>query len=94
MLIIHMYNIHMYSYTNVLKSKTDLNVVLHKRVKSFPAETFCQFFSSNRAVAKLQLVKDSLQRQGNAPLCIVTFSWHLVHGFPQLLYHKQKKYLK
>ena len=56
-----------------------MDIMLHKGVQGFPAETFGEFFGAHSFVQKLEVVKDSLKRQTNAFGVVVSFRWHLVN---------------
>lgn len=55
--------------------------MLHEGVERFPAEALRQFLRSNRTVAKLKFIKDSLQRQGNTSLSVIALRRHFVNCF-------------
>lgn len=65
-------------------SSTYLDVVLHEGIKCFPTKTLRQFLRSDRPVAELKFVKNSLQRQGDASLGVIALCRHFVYRFPQL----------
>lgn len=62
-----------------------LDIMLHKWIQRFPTETFGQFLCTDRFVAKLEFMKDSLQGQSNRLGRIIGFCWHFVNSFPQLI---------
>jgi hypothetical protein len=59
-----------------------LDIVLHEGIKCFPTKTFGQFLRSDRLIAELKFIKNSLQRQGNASLGVVALCGHFINRFP------------
>ena len=77
-------------FPNLGTAHSNLDVMLHEGIERFPSKALCQFLRSDRTVAKLKFIKDSLQSQSDAPLGVIAFSRHFVNSLTQLRQNQKK----
>lgn len=66
-----------------------LDVVLHERIESLPAERARELLGADRLLGELEVVEDSLKRVRHALELVVVLGGHLVNRFAKFVREEQ-----